>query len=124
MTQDQAYELMLEGDSCFLTGKAGTGKTYLTKKYIAHLKDSKKNVVVCAPTGVAALNIGGATIHSTFKMYGSYPNIYERPPKTQKVKWNKIHVLIIDEISMVSPDYLDYIDYLLQQERGSIKPFG
>ena len=124
MNQDQAFEVMQKWDNCFLTGKAWTGKTFLTQKYIQHLKSKKKHVIVCAPTGVAALNIGGATIHSTFKMIGSYPNVYERPPKRQKVKWMHIDCLIIDEISMVSPDYLDYIDYLLQQERWSSKPFG
>lgn len=124
MDQEDAYAILLEGDNCFLTGKAGTGKTYLIKKYIEHLKSKKKNVIVCAPTGVAALNIGGATIHSTFKMYGSYPNTYERPPNRQKVKWMHINTLIIDEISMVSPDYLDYIDYILQEERGCPRLFG
>lgn len=124
MTQEEALDIMQSWQCIFLTWKAGTWKTYLTQKYIQHLKDKKKHVIVCAPTGVAALNIGGATIHSTFKMYGSYPNVYERPPKRQKVKWMHIDCLIIDEISMVSPDYLDYIDYLLQQERWSSKPFG
>lgn len=124
MTQEEALDIMQSWQCIFLTWKAWTGKTYLTQKYIQHLKSKKKHVIVCAPTGVAALNIGGATIHSTFKMYGSYPNVYERPPKRQKVKWMHIDCLIIDEISMVSPDYLDYIDYLLQQERWSSKPFG
>lgn len=124
MNQEQAFEILTSGDNVFLTGKAWTGKTFLTQKYIEHLKENKKAVIVTAPTGIAALNIGGATIHSTFKMYGSYPDIGARPYRHQKVKWMKIDTLIIDEVSMVSPDYLDYINNLLQEERGSEKPFG
>lgn len=124
MNQEQAFEALTSWENIFLTGKAWTGKTFLTQKFIEHLKANSKFVVVTAPTGIAALNIGGTTIHSAFKMWGSYPDISARPPRRQKIKWMHVDVLIIDEISMVSPDYLDYINYTLQEERGSEAQFG
>ena len=69
MNQEQAFKILTSGKNCFLTGKAGTGKSYLTQQYIEYLKENNKEVIVCAPTGVAAINIGGATIHSTFIMH-------------------------------------------------------
>lgn len=122
MNQEQAFKILTSGKNCFLTGKAGTGKSYLTQQYIEYLKENNKEVIVCAPTGVAAINIGGATIHSTFIMHGMYP--FLKPYKPQKIKWVKIKTLILDEVSMVGPDYLDYINFILQEERWSIRPFG
>lgn len=122
MTQDQAMEILLSGKNCFLTGKAGTGKSYITDKFIKDQRSNNKNVIVVAPTGIAAINIWGATIHSTFKMYGTY--LLKRAIKHQLVNWMHIHTIIIDEISMVGPDYIDYIDYLLKEERWSELPFG
>lgn len=122
MNQEQAFKILTSGKNCFLTGKAGTGKSYLTQQYIEYLKENNKEVIVCAPTGVAAINIGGATIHSTFIMHGMYP--FLKPYKNQKVSWVKIKTLILDEVSMVGPDYLDYINFILQEERWSIRPFG
>lgn len=122
MTQEQAMEIMQSGQNVFLTGRAWTWKSYLTDKYIQDRRDNWKNVVVVAPTGIAAINIWGATIHSTFKMYGTY--LLKRAIKHQTVDWMRIHTIIIDEISMVWPDYVDYIDYLLQEEHGSDRPFG
>lgn len=122
MTQEQAMEIMLSGQNCFLTGKAWTGKSYLTDKFIQDRRENWKSVVVTAPTGIAAINIWWATIHSTFKMYGTY--LLKRAIKFQNVNWMQINTIIIDEISMVWPDYIDYIDYLLQEERWSDRPFG
>lgn len=122
MTQEQAMEIMLSGKNCFLTGKAWTGKSYITDKLIQDRRDNSKNVIVVAPTWIAAINIWWATIHSTFKMYGTY--LLKRAVKYQNVDWMRIHTIIIDEISMVGPDYIDYIDYLLQEERWCDRPFG
>ena len=122
MDQTTALEILISGENCFLTGKAGTGKSYLIDQYISHLKEKNREVVVCAPTGIAAINIGGATIHSTFIMHGMYP--FLKPYKKQKVSRHKIKTLIIDEVSMMGPDYLDYINFILQEERRSILPFG
>ena len=79
-------------------------------------------VVVTAPTGVAAINAGGATIHSTMKVFGMYPR--RKPVRSQKVNWNSVDVLIIDEISMVGPDLLDQVDHILRSSKKYHLPFG
>ena len=135
-------ELVLFTDShIFLTGKAGTGKT----TFLRNLQTKTyKRMVVVAPTGVAAINAGGQTIHSFFQLpFG--PQIPENAQNTmawgkmsakskaaqlQKLNKKKINLirsldlLIIDEISMVRADVLDAIDAVLRRVRRSSKPFG
>ena len=116
---------LLEEDSqhfIYLTGAAGTGKTTL----IERVKDEcllKKMVV--APTGVAALNIGGSTINSAFRIgFDTFPVIQEsKDPRFKKLLKN-LELLIIDEISMVRAPMLDAISETLQIHRNSSKPFG
>jgi len=122
MDQMQAFDIMNSWANCFLTGNAGTGKSWLTNEFIKHQRQQSKFVVVLAPTGIAAINIGWATIHSTFKMFGTY--LYFRPIKIQTVDWKQVSTIIIDEISMVGPDYVDYIDHILRHECKNDKPFG
>lgn len=106
----------------FLTGKAGTGKSLLLQYF---RQNTDKNVVVCAPTGVAALNIGGQTIHSLFKIP---PELIKKDSlkidkrTTKLLKY--VDVVIIDEISMVRPDLMDGIDYVLRKARNNTFPFG
>ena len=64
MTQDKALLLLKSGRNVFLTGSAGTGKTYVLNQFIRHLKDAKINVAITASTGIAATHIKGSTIHS------------------------------------------------------------
>ena len=136
---------MLYTDShIFLTGKAGTGKT----TFLKNLRNKTyKRMVVVAPTGVAAINAGGQTIHSFFQLpFG--PQIPDDAPKSlvsevkadasakalasqyQKLNKNKLNImrslnlLVIDEISMVRADVLDAIDAVLRRVRRSAKPFG
>lgn len=116
----------------FLTGKAGTGKT----TFLRWLKSSTtKNYAVTAPTAVAAINAGGVTIHSFFQVpFGpqipvvsdnEISNLVPRQITLEKTKILKcLDLLIIDEISMVRADTLDYIDGTLRQVRGSMLPFG
>jgi GTPase SAR1 family protein len=105
----------------FLTGKAGTGKSTLLKVF---LKSTRKRAVVVAPTGVAALNVGGQTIHSFFK----FPPRILDPASIRKVRnrriYEKIDTIIIDEVSMVRADLLDNIDKFLRVNRNSGTPFG
>ena len=116
---------LLEEDTqhfIYLTGAAGTGKTTL----IERVKDEcllKKMVV--APTGVAALNIGGSTINSAFRIgFDTFPVIQEsKDPRFKKLLKN-LELLIIDEISMVRAPMLDAISETLQIHRSSSKPFG
>ena len=114
----------------FLTGKAGTGKTTFLKNIKAH---SPKRLVIVAPTGVAAINAGGVTIHSFFQLsFG--PNIpnqdLDSKPLVRKFSGEKIKaikaidILVIDEISMVRADILDAIDDVLRRYRNRSLPFG
>jgi len=110
-----------EGRSAFITGKAGTGKSTLLRIF---RQTTKKKVVVLAPTGVAALNVQGQTIHSFF---GFPPRIIQeneiyRRPNHQLYK--RIETLVIDEISMVRADVLYAIDLFLKVNRASSLPFG
>ena len=113
----------------FLTGKAGTGKTTFLHNL---LKQSKKRSAVVAPTGVAAINARGVTIHSLFQLpFGPLiPGQKRDQSKEKKFKKSKINLLksldllIIDEISMVRADVLDGIDETLQRYRRNTSPFG
>ncbi|KUJ62509.1 helicase [Flavobacteriaceae bacterium CRH] len=129
--------------SIFLTGKAGTGKTTLLREIIA---TTHKNTVVVAPTGIAALNAGGVTIHSMFQLpFSAFIPTYDessqftetvkfenketlrRHFKMNNVKRNVIknmELLIIDEVSMLRADLLDAIDFMMQTVRRNSHAFG
>lgn len=115
------------GRSIFLTGKAGTGKTTFLK---AVVERSKKRSIVVAPTGVAAINAGGVTIHSFFQLPFSpfVPNSHIKSKfdfgKEKRRIIASLDLLIIDEISMVRSDLLDAIDSVLRRFRDRYKPFG
>ncbi len=116
----------------FLTGKAGTGKTTFLKRLQA---ESRRRMIVVAPTGVAAINAGGVTIHSFFQLA---PGLFlpgkmvaGRDPKSRfsfsRHKQNilrSLSLLVIDEISMVRADLLDAIDDVLRRYQDRSKPFG
>lgn len=128
--------------SVFLTGKAGTGKTTLLREII---NTTHKNTVVVAPTGIAALNANGVTIHSQFQLpFAAFIPEYITPVFSETVKFeskstllrpfkisgakksvlSKMELLIIDEVSMLRADLLDAIDFMLQTIRKSKLPFG
>ena len=123
------------GKSVFLTGKAGTGKTTFLK-YIT--STTSKRFVVLAPTGVAAINAGGTTIHSFFllPLCPYLPEVkelvteYQMPRNTWNYRKDKLRLirsldlLIIDEISMVRADLLDAVDMVLRRIRRNSRPFG
>lgn len=110
-----------EGKNLFITGRAGTGKSTLLQLY---RNTTRKKVVVLAPTGVAALNVRGQTIHSFF----GFPPRFISPREISKRKDRRLYrnmdVLVIDEISMVRADMLDNIDFFLRLNRDSPLPFG
>lgn len=123
------------GRSVFLTGKAGTGKT----TFLKHItKTTSKRFVVLAPTGVAAINAGGSTIHSFFllPLCPYLPDVkelvteYQMPERYRGFRKDKLKIirtldlLIIDEISMVRADLLDAVDMTLRRCRKNDKPFG
>lgn len=121
---EKAMNLMEGQDHVFITGKAGTGKSTLLRHFRAN---TKKNIVVLAPTGVAAVNIGGQTIHSFFKFTPTTTidtvRRYQGNPAQNIYK--KIEALVIDEISMVRADLLDCVDKSMRLNGRDPKlPFG
>jgi GTPase SAR1 family protein len=121
-----AITAVSNGKSLFITGRAGTGKSTL----LTYLREEvlHDNYVVVAPTGVAAINVGGSTIH---KFFGFLPDITfqhiesaEYHPRNQKIMKN-LKTLIIDEISMVRADLLDCVEMALRKFGPKpTKPFG
>lgn len=128
--------------SIFLTGKAGTGKTTLLKEII---KTTHKNTVVVAPTGIAALNANGVTIHSMFQLpFGAFIPDHSDPQFFESTKFEtkstlkrhfkmngvkkavirNMELLIIDEVSMLRADLLDAMDFMMQTVRKNSFPFG
>ena len=115
------------GKSVFLTGKAGTGKTTFLRDVV---QNSSKRVVVVAPTGIAAINAGGVTVHSFFQLPlhpyipGAKVESKFAFSKEKRSIIRTIDILVIDEISMVRCDLLDAIDSVLRRFRDRNKPFG
>ncbi|WP_442787101.1 helix-turn-helix domain-containing protein [Flavobacterium suncheonense] len=129
--------------SVFLTGKAGTGKTTLLREIIT---TTHKNTVVVAPTGIAALNAGGVTIHSMFQLpFAAFiPDTKELPYFSETVKFenqvsltrhfhmnatkkaviHNMELLVIDEVSMLRADILDAMDFMMRKVRRNELPFG
>ncbi|MBI3638119.1 AAA family ATPase [Candidatus Wolfebacteria bacterium] len=129
MTQQEALNILKTGVSVFLTGAAGSGKTYLLNEYIQFLKEKGINAGITASTGIAATHIGGLTIHSwagiginrklsdvDIRMIAANRRIAKRFAHTE--------ALIIDEISMLDADRLDLVERVARAARGSWQPFG
>ncbi len=145
LSQDAKYTLQFINQTqrnLFLTGKAGTGKTTLLREII---KTTHKNVVVVAPTGIAALNAGGVTIHSMFQLpFAGFIPDNSAPQFSDFVKFEtkqtlsrhfkmsglkkavirNMELLIIDEVSMLRADVLDAIDFMMQSVRKKKTAFG
>lgn len=122
--QAEVFELIERGrEHVFVTGRAGTGKSTLLN-YLNW--NTEKQLVVCAPTGVAALNVGGQTIHSLFRLPTGVIADHEIELNDQVRKLaNALDMVVIDEISMVNADLMDAIDRVLRQARQRPnEPFG
>lgn len=120
----QTLELMEYTDkNMYITGKAGTGKSTLLKHFV---KNTNKELVVLAPTGVSAINIGGTTIHSFFQFpFGIIEEGDIEKLHGKAELFEKLQVLVIDEISMVRSDMMHAIDRALQKNTGRYGvPFG
>ena len=129
---DLAWKFLEQtGANIFLTGRAGTGKT----TFLRELRQrSPKRMIVVAPTGVAAINAGGVTVHSFFQLpFGPYiPAMQQGEGGRLKMNFNRekiaiirsLDLLVIDEISMVRADMLDAVNDVLQRYRDRSKPFG
>jgi len=119
-----AYEMMEKTrDNIFLTGRAGTGKSTLLRYFLGN---TKKNVVVLAPTGVAAINVGGQTIHSFFR-FGIDITLdkVRKLSKREQALYKAIDTIVLDEVSMVRADIMDCIDKFMRLNgRKRNQPFG
>ncbi|MGA0256327.1 MAG: ATP-dependent DNA helicase [Saprospiraceae bacterium] len=114
-------DLVEKGENLFITGRAGTGKSTL----LSILKrTTRKNAAILAPTGIAALNVGGQTIHSFFRFPPKLMDGSELGKRRNHKFYKKLQVLIIDEISMVRADMMDNIDIFLRNNIEEPRPFG
>ena len=124
--QEYALEKMRDGDNVFLTGEAGTGKSEVVKAFIQELRDAGKNILITAPTGIAADNLGGETLHRVFEAdIGVISN--RKRPKSRNDLMKATDAIIIDEISMCRIDLFEYVAQIIlteneyrQQERFKV----
>jgi len=129
MTQEIALSILKSGHNVFITGAAGTGKTYLLNSFTTYLTENSVEPVIVAPTGIAASHLGGQTIHSFFAIGirediddEFVASLYEK--KHLRTRFSKLTVLIIDEISMVSPELFEGMDKILREFKMAFLPFG
>jgi ATP-dependent DNA helicase PIF1 len=121
--QRKVYDVLEYSDNnVYITGKAGTGKSLLLEYFVSH---TQKTVAVVAPTGIAALNVGGMTIHSFFKFPPDVidPKKINVDYKTREILRN-IDAIVIDEVSMIRVDLMEGISAKLQIARRDDRPFG
>ncbi len=129
MKQESALNILKLGKNVFITGSAGTGKTYLLNRFIRYLKSKDIYPSIVAPTGISASHLKGSTIHSFFYLGvretidEGYINFLLDKRYLQK-RFENLQVLIIDEVSMVSPEIFSAMDLILQSFKGSVEPFG
>lgn len=129
MRQDQALHIMMSGKPVFLTGPAGSGKTYVLNKLIRELKRQGREVAVTASTGIAATHIGGMTIHSWSGLgireeLTNHDRAWLADNARLNKRYNMTDVLVIDEVSMLHGRRLDMINEVAQLLRGNSEPFG
>jgi ATP-dependent exoDNAse (exonuclease V) alpha subunit len=129
MTQAQAFSIMKTGVNIYLTGSAGSGKTYLLNQYIKWLQEHDIAVAVTASTGIAATHMNGMTIHG-WSGIGIKEHLDEHDLELLEAKpylwkrFEKARVLIIDEVSMLHAHRLDMIERVCRRFKRSDKPFG
>jgi ATP-dependent DNA helicase PIF1 len=128
--QQKVFDAYLEGKNVFMTGAGGCGKSYLIHRIVEDGRKRGKNVAVCAMTGCAAILIDGKTLHS---WAGIGIGNEDRNVILQKVmygrsavkhRWRNTHILIIDEVSMMSREMFELIDAVGRMIRGRVEPFG
>ena len=129
MQQEKALAILQSGKNTFLTGSAGTGKTFVLNQYISYLKERKITVAVTASTGIAATHMNGMTIHSWsgigVKEFVSQADLVNmRSKKYLKTHLEKVTVLIIDEVSMLHLNQLNAVDAVLRYFQDPLHPFG
>ena len=136
VNREEALKLLESGRNIFLTGAAGSGKTYLISDFV---KSSKRNIAITATTGIAALTVGGETIHRFLgigisnrpeqadRIIGKWDRIKGSSKSWDKLKWaimENINTIIIDEASMLRRDQFELIDLVLSSIMEDHRPFG
>ncbi|MDP2909910.1 MAG: PIF1 family DEAD/DEAH box helicase [bacterium] len=129
MTQEEALGILKLGHNVYLTGPAGSGKTFLLNKYVEYLKGKGKGVGITASTGIAATHIGGITVHSWSGLGIKDELSREYIGKLLKrgyikKRFENAGVLVIDEVSMLSNIQFDLLNKICQIFRNSFRPFG
>lgn len=126
MQQDEALDILKMGHNVYLTGAAGSGKTYVLNRYIQYLRENGVVVGVTASTGIAATHMNGMTIHSWAGLgMGDAIDIDKILTRsTLKKRMNETKVLIIDEVSMLDGHILDAVDAITRAFKDKSKPFG
>lgn len=120
--QKKAYRTLSSGKNVFLTGDGGTGKTYLLEKYIADSEAEGKNVLVVAPTGIAALKLNGQTMHTTFAIPIPAYGHYDFDITLSKIKAVTVaDIIIIEEISMCRNDVFEYFGLIIKKIQKTLK---
>jgi ATP-dependent exoDNAse (exonuclease V) alpha subunit len=129
MTQQEAFDILKLGYNVYLTGSAGSGKTFLLNKYIAYLQENAVEVGITASTGIAATHINGLTIHSWSGMgikdkleEKDINNLLLKPYLQQRFTDTK--VLVIDEVSMLQASRLDMVNKICKTFKNNNAPFG
>jgi len=129
MKQKTALDILKLGKNVFITGAAGTGKTHLLNEFVEYLREKDVKPTIVAPTGIAASHLGGQTIHSFFSL--GIKEIVDdffldqlKVKKFVREKFAKLDILIIDEISMVSPELFGTMDLVLKTFKDPFLPFG
>ncbi len=129
MTQKEVLDILKMGHNVFLTGSAGSGKTFLLNQYINYLRNKNINIGITASTGIAATHMGGVTVHSWSGM-GIKDKLSDKDMqkllkrKQLKRNFEKTKILLIDEISMFHHFQLDLVDSICKAFRQNYEPFG
>ena len=108
--QQYGYDVMMAGYNTFLTGGAGTGKSFVLTKFVNDRRAQGYNIIVVAPTALAAMNVNGATIHEQFKITYSHNTLGKFAPDDNIIRIiNDVDIIVIDEVSMCRMDVFDYM---------------